>query len=214
MYDRNVKNQTLTFQVSGMLWQRSLVMRDLETKSLWSHLLGKSMQGNMEGTSLAMLPASMTTWGEWKQRHPNTTLLALPRTAKRFRESIWQKPEKFVYGITPHIGSKPVSVAMPLLQKKRLVQTDIQEEFLLFTFLETGKSVQSFSRVIDGKPLDFRLAPQKGTMLDAGTQSTWQLATGTCTKGKLTGRQLKALAGTVSYKHAWKTFFPDGMMIE
>jgi hypothetical protein len=197
-----------------MLWQRSLVMRDLETKSLWSHLLGKAMQGSLKGTSLPMLPASMTTWGEWKQRHPDTTLLALPRTAKRFRESIWEKPEKFVYGITPHVGSTPVSVGMPLLQKKKLVQTTAQEKFLLFTFLETGKSAQAFSRIIDGKPLDFRLGAQKGSMLDTGTQSTWHLATGACTKGKLTGKHLKVLPGTVSYKHAWKTFFPDGMMIE
>ena len=178
------------------------------------------MQGNMKGASLKMLPASMTTWGEWKQRHPNTTLLALPRTAKRFRESVWEKPSKFLYGITPHVGTTPVSVGMPLLQKKKLVQSEAkgklatQGKFLLFTFLDTGKRAQSFSRAIDGKPLDFRLGPQKGTMLDTQTQSTWNLATGACTKGKLRGRQLKVLPGTVSYKRAWEKFFPDGVMIE
>ena len=45
MYAREAKGQTLTFQVSGMLWKRSLVMRDIETGSLWSHLLGVEKLG-------------------------------------------------------------------------------------------------------------------------------------------------------------------------
>ena len=172
------------------------------------------MQGDLKGTSLDILPASMTTWGEWKQRHPETTLLALPRTAKRFRENVWKNPAGFVYGITPHVATVPVSIGMPLLQKKKLVAVKSKGKFLLFTFLDVGKRVQSFSRVIDSKPLDFQLGPDDGTMLDAQTKSTWDLATGECKEGKLKGKHLKPLPGTVSFKRAWKTFFPEGMMIE
>ena len=47
MYASQVEEQTLTFAVSGMLWKRSLVMVDSETKTLWSHLLGKAMRGKL-----------------------------------------------------------------------------------------------------------------------------------------------------------------------
>ena len=48
MYARKTKERTLTFGVSGMLWNRSLVMYDRETKSLWSHMLGEAMQGRLK----------------------------------------------------------------------------------------------------------------------------------------------------------------------
>ena len=46
MYAAEVGKQKLTFGVSGMLWNRSLVMYDKETGTLWSHILGEAMQGN------------------------------------------------------------------------------------------------------------------------------------------------------------------------
>ena len=56
MYARTVEERELTLQVSGMLWQRSLVMRDLETGTLWSHLMGKAMEGELKGTIRASCP--------------------------------------------------------------------------------------------------------------------------------------------------------------
>ena len=48
MYARKVGDQVLTLQVSGKLWNRSLVIRDIETESLWSHILGKCMDGDLK----------------------------------------------------------------------------------------------------------------------------------------------------------------------
>ena len=42
-----------------MLWNRSLVMYDVETKSNWSHILGRAMDGEMKGTRLEMLPSEI-----------------------------------------------------------------------------------------------------------------------------------------------------------
>ena len=44
-----VKDRKLTLCVSGKLWNRSLIMMDKETDSLWSHLLGEAMAGPLEG---------------------------------------------------------------------------------------------------------------------------------------------------------------------
>ena len=56
MYARKVKGKALTLSVSGMLWNRSLVILDAETKSLWSHILGRAMRGPLEGETLEVLP--------------------------------------------------------------------------------------------------------------------------------------------------------------
>ena len=82
----NEHKERLVFQVSGKLWQRSLVMRDLQTGSLWAHLLGECMEGPLKGKTLTPIPAAITSWKEWKTAHPNTTVLSLKRSAKRSQE--------------------------------------------------------------------------------------------------------------------------------
>ena len=57
-----------------MLWNRSLVMIDEETGSLWSHLLGEAMQGPLQGTQLEAVPSEMVTWESWRREHPQTTV--------------------------------------------------------------------------------------------------------------------------------------------
>ena len=59
MYATKVEDKRLTFFVSGMLWQRSLVMQDKETGSLWSHILGEAMRGSLKGTSLEQRAADL-----------------------------------------------------------------------------------------------------------------------------------------------------------
>ena len=45
VYARTLGSQSYTFQVSGMLWRNSLIMRDRETGSLWSHVTGEGLSG-------------------------------------------------------------------------------------------------------------------------------------------------------------------------
>jgi hypothetical protein len=68
-----------------MLWNRSLVMIDRETESLWSQLLGTAQRGPLKGTELEILPAIMTDWKTWRELHPDTTAVILSRTSKNYR---------------------------------------------------------------------------------------------------------------------------------
>jgi hypothetical protein len=91
VYAREARGQTLTFCVSGKLWESSLVMLDSETKSLWSHLLGEAMSGPLEGEVLEVIPSLITDWKTWKTKHPDTTALRLYRTATMFRSDLYEK---------------------------------------------------------------------------------------------------------------------------
>ncbi len=71
-----VNGERLLFGVSGLLFQRNLVMFDRKTMSLWSQLGMQAVAGPMAGDSLQILPAEHTTWGDWRQRYPDTVVLS------------------------------------------------------------------------------------------------------------------------------------------
>ncbi len=56
----------------------NLVMYDELTGSFWSQLLAEAICGPQAGHSLTVLPAERTTWGEWRQDHPETVVLLPP----------------------------------------------------------------------------------------------------------------------------------------
>lgn len=58
--------------------RRNLVMIDDVSDSYWSQLLAKAICGPRRGERLSLLPATMTTWGEWTDRYPETTVVLPP----------------------------------------------------------------------------------------------------------------------------------------
>lgn len=64
-----------TFGVSGKLWNGVLVMFDRETKSLWTQLDGRAIEGERAGERLEHVPSEFTTWELWKRAHPQTLAL-------------------------------------------------------------------------------------------------------------------------------------------
>lgn len=76
VFDPRVAGRNHTFGVSGLLYKRNLLLYDHETDSLWSQLAGKAVVGPLAGSSLRFLPSTVTTWGQWREQHPATTVLS------------------------------------------------------------------------------------------------------------------------------------------
>ncbi len=68
-----------TFGTSGFLYRSNKIMYDRETFSLWNQELGQPVIGELadSGIQLDFFPTLLTTWGEWKDEHPDTTVLSL-----------------------------------------------------------------------------------------------------------------------------------------
>ena len=79
LFDRRVEGQVLDFQTSGMLTNSNKIMVDNQTDTLWSHLEGTGLAGELEGVELEQFALETTTWGEWLEVHPDTETLAIPR---------------------------------------------------------------------------------------------------------------------------------------
>ena len=64
---------------SGFLYRSNKLMYDRDTQSLWSTMRGEPVLGPLvdQGIRMEFLSIVTTSWGEWKRRHPDTTVLSL-----------------------------------------------------------------------------------------------------------------------------------------
>lgn len=77
--------QAYTFGTSGLLYRSNKLMIDRQTLTLWNNLTGEPVVGRLARSPirLPVLPLTITTWKEWRERHPRTTVLALDREMER-----------------------------------------------------------------------------------------------------------------------------------
>ncbi len=78
VFDRRVDGQTFEFGISGLLYNSNVMLYDRqqnEPVSLWSQLMNQAVSGPAVGSQLQTLPVEVTTWADWRSRHPNCRVL-------------------------------------------------------------------------------------------------------------------------------------------
>ena len=70
------RERTLSFGVSGLLYNSDVLLYDRETESLWSQIAATAVTGSMKGARLEAVPVAHTTWADWRARHPDTQVLS------------------------------------------------------------------------------------------------------------------------------------------
>lgn len=70
--------ETLELRASGLLSRANKMMFDLHTFSLIDTFTGRALTGPLqdEGHTLEMISVVTSTWGDWKEAHPDTTIIA------------------------------------------------------------------------------------------------------------------------------------------
>ena len=79
MYSTKFGERVEEFGTSGFLYRSNKLMYDRTTNSLWNQFTGEPAVGTLVGQEikLEILPVVVTTWGEWVQAHPDTSVLDL-----------------------------------------------------------------------------------------------------------------------------------------
>lgn len=185
-------------------------MMDLETESLWSHLLGRGMDGHHKGTLLKTIPSDITTWAVWKDEHPKTTLLNLKRSSRQFVKDFYQEPGRFVVGFVGNFGMHHVS--MEQLLKQPVANIDARGLPLLVTFDPAGTATRVFRRKLEDRLLTFSV-DAAGKLVDDQTGSTWNRS-GVAVAGPLKEKALEQQVSIPSFKRAWLTFHSDSRPID
>jgi hypothetical protein len=77
LFDTGTGGGGRLFGSSGLLYRSNKLMYDRETKSLWNQMTGEPVIGKLAEANLKLevLPVVLTSWGEWKRRHPETKAL-------------------------------------------------------------------------------------------------------------------------------------------
>jgi hypothetical protein len=68
---------TYTFGSSGLLYESNKLMYDRNTRTLWNQFTGRPVIGDLAATDieLELLPVVLTSWGAWRDQHPETEVL-------------------------------------------------------------------------------------------------------------------------------------------
>ncbi len=183
VFDRRIGGRVTTFGVSGLLYQSNVLMYDRATESLWSQLAQQAVAGPLAGTRLRALPSSLTTWKQWRSRHPHTLVLS---TDTGFARDYFRNP----YASYEAWGETmfPVSRTDARLEAKALV---------------LGVRAGGHERAY---PLeDVRLAG--GAVTDSLGGIRLRITAGRRT-AEVTGEG-KTLLATLAYWFAWAAFHPD-----
>ena len=77
MYSAKIDGQPTTFGTSGLLYRSNKLMYDRLTNTLWNQFTGEPVLGPLwnSGVRLELYPVLVTTWAEWVELHPDTTVL-------------------------------------------------------------------------------------------------------------------------------------------
>ena len=102
MFRDNIDGQTLHFDLAGLNGS-NFVMRDSQTRSEWQQATGESIAGPLKGKRLALVPFILTTWGEWRKKHPDTVAF-LPEAE---HAADYQMMESNAAGRPPTVGKGP-----------------------------------------------------------------------------------------------------------
>jgi hypothetical protein len=193
-----------------MLWKRSLVMYDRETDSLWSHILGEAMSGELKGTRLKQLPAVMTDWNNWRKSHAEGTVVMMRRTRREFTTEFYDQLDRFVLGIAAGGVSKSWSFAT--LNRQPVIETTWQDQPVVVFFDRSSGTPRVYRRQLGERVLAFQIERGEAGLADkfkdSTTGSTWNPISGIATAGPLQGEQLEPLPAIVSFAKAWRAFHP------
>ena len=222
MYDRVLTSESpapapapetveLTFAVSGKLWNQSLVMIDQQSRSEWSHQLGRCMEGQYEGRELSIVPSVMTDWRSWRESHPDTTVVKLERSTQAYVRGVYQRNGLVQYVLGLALAADANAWPLDWLDK---LAVPIHHDFVgdrpvLITWQQDSLTARAFYRDLPSGTVTF--VWQGDTLRDKATGSRWEIATGRCVEGQMAGKSLKKAPAIISLRPAWKIFRPNSL---
>ena len=176
----------LDFGVSGLLYNSDVLLYDRQSESLWSQIKMEAVAGSRLGQKLELLPASHTTWAEWRARHPHTQVLSEQTGARRD------------YDRNPYAGySTSRDLFFPVSSrdkryhpKEQVIGVKIGEQAWVWPFAELARSSGVVKDEVAGQKVVVRFnseARSGGVFLEDG----------------------KEIPSTTAYWFAWISFYPD-----
>ncbi len=223
------KGITHDLGTSGFLYRSNKLMYDAATQSLWSTIEGKPVVGPLinQGIELATFPVVTTTWGAWKQAHPQTKVLSLDTGHQRdYKEGaaykdyfatdqlmfpvpesnykLENKAEVLIIRL-PGYQQDPLAISITFLKRKRLYNGTMAGTAFLVIAEKDGAA-----RVFERKDIEFE-SYKKGVLKDAFGNS-WIISENELSDGK--DIMLKRIPAHNIFWFAWYNAYPGTRLVK
>ena len=229
-YKTSFKGVQHKLGTSGFLYRSNKLMYDQDTQSLWSTTKGEPVVGPLVGKGIALehIGVVTTTWGEWKRRHPDTTVLSLNTGHRRdYSEGVayneYFSTDELMFN-TPYqddrLDNKQEVLALrfPAAPKDQLAidteflnKNPIYKDQIGFQKVLVLTDKSGANRVYDPKGIDFVSYDQDSQLVDS-QGNKWQLE-----ENRLiaeSGQQLSSLPYRRAFWFGWHAVFPETRLIK
>lgn len=224
-FNPEINGTHYTFDVYG-LYNGLFVMADRQTGSVWTHYGGSILTGPLanQGLALDILPIVHTTWSEWLDTYPETTVLDwYSEFAGRYREI---DPGRG--GLGPQFQATVLNWDDRLAQNELVLGANVDGEYRAYAMAEFAAGTQviedtlgglpivvmldtgndfalAFQATLDGEQLEFRVEGDR-IVDDSGT--IWDFS-GRAIEGPRTGAQLSFVTSFVTEWYGWAAYHPQ-----
>lgn len=200
VHRRDLNGETLVFGNHGALWGNAMTWWDHGTGSVWSQPLGEAILGPRKGDRLELFPSSMTSWGAWRDAHPETLTLDAPGGFDRVSiRSI---------AIIVDLGAETAVYPIPVLERELVINDTVAGVDIAVVIDPSDPTLWSvFSRDVDGTIVD--LAYRDGAFVDSESGTAFDPVRGIGRGGALDGEILGHLPAFTAFPRDVPTFWPD-----
>ena len=213
---------------SGFLYQSNKLMYDSGTRTLWHSLTGEPVIGELafSGLRFKQLPLTMTTWGDWLDKNPGTTVLDIDTGFVRnyanlnergsayydyFNSPGWMFPTfqtNEALGLKERVltlifNGSPKAYSLESLQQSPVVNDTVGGQELVITFNPLAEAARLYERAGH----EFSPTQDPDVVLDE-TGTEWRVEETALVRAD-GAESLTRLPGNVSFWFGWVAFHPD-----
>lgn len=229
LYKTWYENSRHQLGTSGFLYRSNKLMYDRDTQSLWNTTWGEPVVGPLVGKDIRLQRSFLvtTTWGEWKRRHPSTTVLSLETGYQRnYDEGVaynaYFSNDKLMFSIStsdnrlknkdevlaltfPERSRETMAIAAKFLNQSPIYQSALGD--LKFIVLTDSSGA---NRVFETRGIEFVAYDQDSGVTDSNGDQ-WLLS-----EDKLSGNgmELARLPAHRAFWFGWHAAYPDTILIK
>ena len=226
MYQTEIDGVHYELGTSGFLYRSNKLMYDHKTRSLWSTLKGEPVVGDLVGKELKLKRRYLvtTTWGEWKSRHPDTTVLSLNTGFQRdYGEGVAYRnyfaTDKLMFTV-PQLDERllnkdevlafrnereQLAISIKYLSKKRVHHDKLGDQDLVVLADEDGTS-----RAYEARDVKFQSWNGNDTATDTSGQ-VWKVREDALVSGE---RELTRSPSHSAFWFGWVSQFPNTRLVK
>ncbi len=188
-------------------------MYDKQTNSLWVNVTGRAEEGPLKGAQLELIPSIVTTWKDWRQRHPETLVLGGLKRGGFMGSYGAMEGRSDEIGLAVILRGNARLYPYQALHSQPLVNDRLDEVPILVVYNETTMTTYVWKRQFKDKVLTFSKLNEKDDegrplFIDRETGSHWSWITGRAISGPLKGLKLLQLPSHPILVERFAVFYP------